>query len=69
MKGRVIGFKQMWDFGWQGCVMLPWLLNMYMDTVVREVNARVQDNGLPLVDDNGGEWIMNQLLRKACRNW
>ncbi len=25
----------------QGCVMSPWLFNMYMDGVVREVNARV----------------------------
>ncbi len=26
----------------QGCVMSPWLFNVYMDGVVREVNARVQ---------------------------
>ena len=25
----------------QGCVMSPWLFNVYMDGVVREVNARV----------------------------
>ena len=25
----------------QGCVMLPWLFNLYIDGVVREVNARV----------------------------
>ena len=29
----------------QGCVMLPWLFNVYMDVVLREVNARVC-NGL-----------------------
>ena len=26
----------------QGCVMSPWLFNVYMDGVVRDVNARVQ---------------------------
>ena len=25
----------------QGCVMYPWLFNVYMDGVVREVNVRV----------------------------
>ncbi len=25
----------------QGCVMLPWLFNVYMDGVVREINARM----------------------------
>ena len=25
----------------QGCVMSPWLFNVYMDGVVREVNVRV----------------------------
>ena len=25
----------------QGCVMSPWLFNVYMDSVVREVNVRV----------------------------
>ena len=25
----------------QGCVMSPWLFNVYMDCVVREVNVRV----------------------------
>lgn len=35
---------------------------MYVDGVVREVNDRVQGEGLPLVIENGKEWIMNQLL-------
>ena len=29
----------------QGCVMSPWLLNVYMDGVVREVNVRVLGKG------------------------
>ena len=30
----------------QGCVMSPWLFNVYMDGVVREVNIRVLGKGL-----------------------
>ena len=29
----------------QGCVMSPWLFNVYMDSVVREVNVRVLGKG------------------------
>ena len=39
----------------QGCVMLPWLFNLYIDGVVREVNARVLGRGLKLVDGNDNE--------------
>ena len=46
----------------QGCVMSPWLFNLYMDGVVREVNARVLGRGLRLKDENGLEWELNQLL-------
>ena len=46
----------------QGCVMSPWLFNLYIDGVVREVNARVLGRGLKLLDANGNEWEMNQLL-------
>ena len=45
----------------QGCVM-PWLFNLYIDGVVREVNARVLGRGLKLVDGNDSEWELNQLL-------
>ena len=27
----------------QGCVMVPWLFNMYMDGVMREVRERTDD--------------------------
>ena len=46
----------------QGCVMSPWLFNLYIDGVVREVNARVGGRGLKLIDRDGNDWEMNQLL-------
>ena len=35
----------------QGCVMSPWLFNLYMDGVVREVQARTLGRGAQLVGD------------------
>ena len=46
----------------QGCVMSPWLFNVYMDGVVREVNASVLGKGLKLLSENGGWFQINQLL-------
>ena len=46
----------------QGCVMSPWLFNVYMDGVVREVNVRVLRKGLELLSVNGGRFEINQLL-------
>ena len=46
----------------QGCVILPWLFNLYIDGVVREVNAQVLGRGLKLVDGNDNERELNQLL-------
>ena len=46
----------------QGCVMSPWLFNLYIDGVIREVNAQVLGRGLKLVDGNDNEWELNQLL-------
>ena len=37
----------------QNCVMPPWLFNVYMDGVVREVNVRVLGKGLELLSSNG----------------
>ena len=42
--------------------MSPWLFNLYIDGVVREVNARVLGRGLKLVDGNDNKWELNQLL-------
>ena len=46
----------------QGCVMSPWLFNVYMEGVVREVNVRVLGKGLELLNANGGGFEINQLL-------
>ena len=46
----------------QGCVMSPWLFNVYMDCVVREVNVRVLGKGLEPLSANGGRFEINQLL-------
>ena len=46
----------------QGCVISPWLFNVYMDGVVREVNVRVLGKGLELLSANGCRFEINQLL-------
>ena len=40
----------------------PWLFNVYLHGVLREVNARVLGKGLELLNLNGGRFQMNQLL-------
>ena len=46
----------------QGCVMFPLLFNVYMDGVVREVNARVHGKGVELQSANCGRFEINQLF-------
>ena len=43
-------------------MMSIWLLYVYMDGVVREVNVRVLGKGLELLSENGGRFEINQLL-------
>ena len=43
----------------QGCVMSPWLFNVYMDGVVRNLNARVLGKGLEMLS---GRFEINQML-------
>ncbi len=44
---------------WQGCVISPWLFNVYMDGVVRKVNARMLGRGLSVVNADGKEWNLS----------
>ena len=46
----------------QGCVISPWLFNVYMDGVVRVVNVRVLGKGLELLSANGDRFEINQPL-------
>ena len=46
----------------QGCVMSPWLFNVYMDGVVHVVNVGVLGKGLEMLSANGGRFEINQLL-------
>ena len=51
----------------QGCVMSPWLFNVYMDGVVREVYSRVNGMGVKL-SDGEIEWMLESvaLCRRYC---
>ena len=42
--------------------MSPWLFNVYMDGVVREVNVRVLGKWLEFLRANGGRLEINQQL-------
>ena len=41
--------------------MSRWLFNVYMEGVLREVNAMLLGNGLKLLRVNGGRFEINQL--------
>ena len=46
----------------KGCVMSPWLFNVHMYGMVREVNVRVLGEGLDGLSANDGRFEINQLL-------
>ncbi len=52
----------------QGCVMSPWLFNVYMYGVVREVNAIMLGRGVRLVNANGRKWNLNQMVVQMIRH-
>ena len=45
----------------QGCVMSPWLFNLYMDGVMKELMAGAMGEGVRMVE-NGREWRLPCLL-------
>ena len=46
----------------QGCVMSPWLFNLYMDGVVREWKARIMNAGVCLNESDGRQCRVSSLL-------
>ena len=44
----------------QGCIMSPWLFNVYMDGVVKEVKMGMERRGVSFLD--GREWRLPGLL-------
>lgn len=47
----------------QGFMTLPWLFNLFMDGIMREVSARVFGRGVEF-QHNGHEWEINDLLHE-----
>ena len=45
----------------QGCVMSPWLFNLYMDGVIREMKAKVDGGGVEMCV-NDDKWMLNTIL-------
>ncbi len=45
----------------QGCVMSPWLLNIYMYDVMREMRGKVGEVGVRMYAD-GRKWVLNSVL-------
>ena len=45
----------------QGCVMSLWLFNIYMDSVIREMKAKVCDVGVKMCG-NGSKWVLNTIM-------
>src|SRR5678815_1029974 len=44
-----------------GCVMSPWLFNLYMDGVMKEFEVGMAGNGVRMME-NGDEWRVPYLL-------
>ncbi len=45
----------------QGCVMSPWLFNIYMDGVMRAVKGKVGKVGVRVYTE-GSKWVLNSIL-------
>ena len=42
--------------------MSPWLFNIYVDGMIRKINARMFSRSLSLVNSDDREWKINQLM-------
>src|SRR5678815_5150370 len=49
----------------EGCVMSPWLFNLYMDLVMNELEVRVAGKGVRMME-NGREQRVPYLLYADC---
>ncbi len=45
----------------QGCVVSPWLFNVYMDGVMREMKGRAGEVGVRMYAE-GRKWVLNSIL-------
>ena len=46
----------------QGCVMSPWLFNVYMDGVIREMKAKSGNVGAKMLEDENEWWMITSLF-------
>jgi hypothetical protein len=42
--------------------MSPWLFNIFIGGVVREMNSGIMERGVMLVSDKDRKWQLNQVL-------
>ncbi len=49
----------------EGCVMSPWLFNIYMDGVLREMKGKVGEVGVRMYAE-GRKWALNSILFADC---
>ena len=53
----------------QGCVMSPWLFNVFMDGVMKEVREAVGDVGATLWDArSNSEWKVSPMCMRTCEH-
>ncbi len=52
----------------QECLMSPWLFNIYMAGVMREVKAKVGEVGVRMCAE-GRKWVLNSILFADDHSW
>jgi len=61
VKGQLSAWFEIKSGVRQGCVMSPWLFNVFMDAVMKEVRMGTRNIGVRL-EVNGNEWRVSDLL-------